>query len=360
MPAVFPSDGPVAVTGASGYIGSHVVLALVKKGYDVRACITDPSNPDKTGHLLAMNDRGLPGRLSLQQANLLDEGSYDAPFAGCSAVFHVGTVMGYGGTSRPQQVYDGAVAGTVNVANGLKKAGTVRRLIYTSSFSAVVHPSPPGYRFTEDDWASDNREDDPSWNTNDLNDKGETGYAMAKVECERLLNRLAEEDGRFDAISVCPTNVLGPLLSRVHELVHSWHWFLVRMLEGKPCLRGWQHLWNIVDVRDVGESQALMVESSVCRNGSRYLLSATDESGELSALELQAQLQRLFPEIDVGGAPDEYHQMVENIGGPIDAPHARCDLARTELGLETHAVEDTLRETARTTVDLGLVEPKLK
>ena len=192
------------------------------------------------------------------------------------------------------------------------------------------------------------------------NGKGETGYAIAKVECERLLNRLAEEDGRFDAISVCPTNVLGPLLSRVHELVYSWHWFLVRMLEGKPCLRGWQHLWNIVDVRDVGESQVLMVESTVCRNGSRYLLSATNESGELSALELQAQLQRLFPEIDVGGAPNEYHQMVENIGGPIDAPRARCDKARTELGLETHAVEDTLRETAQTTVDLGLLEPKLK
>ena len=78
------------------------------------------------------------------------------------------------------------------------------------------------------------------------------------------------------------------------------------------------------------------------------------------ALELQAQLQRLFPEIDVGGAPDEYHKMVENIGGPIDAPRARCDKARTELGLETHAAEDTLRETAQTTIDLGLAKPKLK
>ena len=48
MPAVTQADGPVAVTGASGYIGTHTVIALMKRGYAVRACITDPDNPDKT------------------------------------------------------------------------------------------------------------------------------------------------------------------------------------------------------------------------------------------------------------------------------------------------------------------------
>ena len=41
MPAVKSLDGPVAVTGASGYIGSHVVVALMKHGYTVHACVTD-------------------------------------------------------------------------------------------------------------------------------------------------------------------------------------------------------------------------------------------------------------------------------------------------------------------------------
>src|SRR5262250_3398922 len=63
MPEVTRADGPVAVTGASGYIGSHVVAALVKRGYIVRACVTDQSNPDKTAHLLALNNGSYPGRV---------------------------------------------------------------------------------------------------------------------------------------------------------------------------------------------------------------------------------------------------------------------------------------------------------
>ena len=179
MPAVTSTDGPVAVTGASGYIGSHVVISLLKRGYNVRACITDANNPDKTEHLLALNSAGYSGNVELHTANLLDDGSYDAPFAECSAVLHVGTAMGYGGANNPRQVYDGAVNGPANVLRSVQAAGTVKRIIYTSSFAAIGHPAPPGYVYTESDWASDNRDDDPNWNLDNLEEKGETGYAMA-------------------------------------------------------------------------------------------------------------------------------------------------------------------------------------
>ena len=360
MPAVASSDGPVAVTGASGYIGSHVVLSLLQHGYDVRACITDPDNPDKTEHLLALNGAGYSGNVELHTANLLDKGSYDGPFAECSAVLHVGTAMGYGGANNPRQVYDGAVNGTENVLASVRKAGTVKRFIYTSSFAAIGHPAPPGYVYTENDWASDNRDNDPNWSLDNLEEKGETGYAMAKVETEHMVNRVAEEDGQFESISVCPIVVLGPLLSKVHELIGSWQWFLGRMLSGKPCQRGWQALWNIVDVRDVAESQVLMIESDVCKNGDRYQLSATDESGEIDCMQLQAHLLQLFPHIDVGGAPDELAPVLEKYGKVYDAPRAHCDKARADLGLQTHAIEDTLRETGQTMMDLGLVTAKLK
>ncbi len=360
MPIAKPTDGPVAVTGASGFVGSHVVTALVKRGYAVRACVTDPSDPNKTRHLEALNALPAPGRVELFRANLLEEGSYDEAFDGCAGILHVGTAMGYGGKNDSRQVYDGAVEGTRNVLRSIAKAGTIRRLVYTSSFAAIGHPAPPGYRFTEDDWASDNREGDKNWDPDRIDEIGENAYAMAKVETEHLVAQTAESHGRFDAISVCPVVVLGPLLSPAHDLVFSWQWFLGRMLRGKPCKRSWQALWNIVDVRDVGEAHARILETPACQNGSRYQMTASDESGELDVFQLQAHLQKLFPHIDVGGAPPEMEAYLEKYGQIYDAPRAHCDKARRELGLETHPIEDTLRETGRSLIELGLIEPALR
>jgi nucleoside-diphosphate-sugar epimerase len=359
MPAVNSGDGPVVVTGASGYIGAHVVNQLLKHGYDVRGCVTDRSNSDKTDFLLELNDEH-PGNLTLHQANLLKNGSYDTIIADCSSVLHVGTPMPYGGAYTFQEVYDGIIQGINNIVGSIKKAGTVKRLVYTSSFAAVFHPASPGYRFTEDDWGSDNREDNADWNTENLNDKGDLGYTLGKIEGEHLINRLAEEDGRFDAVSCCPIAVVGPLLSVVHECVGSFQWAVGRALEGRNIPRGWQALWNITDVRDVAEAQVLMMESKKPKNGSRYLLCAKDESGEITAKQLQEHLQALFPHIKVGAPPPEYDVMIEKHGKPNDVPRARCDKARNELGLQTHTVEETLRDTGDTLVDLELIEPALK
>ncbi len=359
MPAVTSSSGPVAVTGASGYIGAHTIISLLQRGYDVRACVTDLSNPNKTGFLKRLNGQ-YDGSITLHQANLLEAGSYDDIFAECSAVLHVGQPMGYAGNNSPQEVYDGSVGGITNITGSINKVGTIKRLVYTSSFAAIAHPAAPGHKFTEGDWASDNREGDIQWNTDNLVNKGEVGYAMGKVKCEHHINRSAEENGGYEAISVNPCVVLGPLLSPIHELKGSWQFFLGRMLAGKPCQRGWQALWNIVDVRDVGEAQARIIESDVPTNGTRYMLCATDDSGEITAQQLNDHLQELFPHIEVGGVLPEYEEMIQKHGKPYDAPRAHCDKVRRELGLKTHSVMDTLKATGETMIDLKLVEPNLR
>lgn len=69
--AVSPADGPIAVTGASGYIGSWIVRDFLEQGYEVRACVRDTSNPDKIDHLWALNDQNLRGSVELFEADLL-------------------------------------------------------------------------------------------------------------------------------------------------------------------------------------------------------------------------------------------------------------------------------------------------
>ncbi|MDE0006933.1 MAG: GDP-mannose 4,6-dehydratase, partial [Gammaproteobacteria bacterium] len=78
--AVSPADGPIAVTGASGYIGSWIVRDCAEQGYTVRACVRDPANAAKVDHLLALNSEGLRGHVELHAGDLFERGSYDAAF----------------------------------------------------------------------------------------------------------------------------------------------------------------------------------------------------------------------------------------------------------------------------------------
>ena len=358
MPTIQSTDGPVAVTGASGYIGCHTVHAFMERGYTVRACVTNPDAPQKVNHLLAMNEEDLPGKVEVVKGNILQAGSYDAPFSDCVAVLHVGTPMLYGGENTPRETYDGMVDGVKKVLDSATKAGTVKRFVYTSSFAAVGHPAPSGYEFTEDDWADTSRERDRSWNRDLIDKDGGFAYALGKVETERLVNNYSEELGDFDAVSICPCVVLGPLLSTGHECLGSWQWALARMLEGKPCPRGWQALWNVVDVRDVAEAHARVCESPNVQPSSRYQLTATNEEGCLDVDQLHDHLQNLFPNLKVGGRPDEMAAFLERRGKVHDGPRAYCNKAIQDLGMKTRSIEETLQATGQTMIDLGLCNPE--
>ena len=177
-----PWDGPVAVTGSAGYIGSHLVLDLVREGYQVRACVRDATNLANTAHLAAMNRTG-PGTVTLHSCNMTIPGVYDDVFAGCSAVFHAAAEMGNLQGSTPQKVYDGGLVATEMVIDSIKKAGSVKRLVYTSSFAAVGHPAPEGHVYTEDSWADMNkksRREGSEWTMDTVAHSREVAYAMTR------------------------------------------------------------------------------------------------------------------------------------------------------------------------------------
>ena len=352
---VSPNDGPIAITGASGYIGSWIVKDCVEQGYTVRACVRDQSNPIKVDHLMALNQSG-PGEVSLEEADLFKRGSYDEAFSGCSAVIHAGAAVGYN-KETPQEVYDGCFTENDHVLESVKKSMSIRRFVFTSSFAAVGHPRPEGYVFTEQDWCGDNLEGyKGNWSESRIPENRDIAYAMAKANSEKMIYELAETEGTFSAMAILPLHVIGPIMCANHDQGWSWQNCMKQMAQGKPYkkTKGGRMLWNNVDVRDVARAHRLCIETSTGKNGSRYILSATDRSGELFTWELQSLMEKLFPKLDsIGG-----EEMADGVPAKTtyDSPRSYCTLAKEELGLTTYSIEETVKATIESYFELGLLD----
>ncbi|MCY3885722.1 MAG: NAD-dependent epimerase/dehydratase family protein [Gammaproteobacteria bacterium] len=353
--AVSPNDGPIAVTGASGYIGSWIVKDFAEMGYTVRACVRDRSNTDKVDHLLALNQENLRGSVELCEGDIWKAGSYDDAFDNCSAVIHAGAAVGYN-RETPQEVYDGCFTENEHVLDSALKSNSMKRFVFTSSFAAVGHPRPEGYVFTERDWCGDNVEGYRGRWTDEMIPKNrDIAYAMAKAASEKMLYEKAEKDGTWDAMAILPLHVIGPLMCKNHDQGWSWQNCIRYMMMGKPYKksRGGRMLWNNVDVRDVARAHRLCAESNVAKNGSRYILSAKDRSGELFTWQMQERLSELFPSIEyVGGEEMDDGKPTEKT---YDSPRSYCLLAIEELGLNPYSIDDTLLETGNSYFRLGLV-----
>ena len=353
--AITPKDGPVAVTGSSGYIGSWIVDDLARNGYTVHACVRDLSRPEKVDHLTSMNNKGYSGSVELFRGDIFEVGSYDDAFGDCSAVMHAGATVGYN-RETPQEVYDGCFTEVERVLESAVKSTQLKRFVFTSSFAAVGHPRPEGYVFTESDWCGDNIEAYRGrWSEDQIPLNRDIAYAKAKARAEKMLYAAAEEAGTYDAISILPLHVIGPLMCENHDQGWSWQNCMKFMMLGKPYKksRGGRMLWNMVDVRDVGASHRLAAESTRAVNSSRYILSAHNRYGELFTHELQAAMQRLYPDSgDIGGEEMEGDSPKEKT---YDSPRSYCSRAIHEIGLDPFSAEDTIKATIDSYVDLGMI-----
>ena len=364
MTAITPRDGPVAVTGCSGFTGGHMVRELIVQGYQVRACLRNAKS--WRGRDCVQYLSRLPNVDIADGCDLFVPGSYDRAFAGCAGVFHVAAVLGNSADGKSQplgsgnvatDVYEGGMAGTRNVIDAVNRSGSVRRVVYTSSLAAVsglrAPPMPEGYAWTETDWASD-RVTPEVWQL------PQNAYARSKVDTERLLNRAAgASGGRWDVVTLNPAMICGPILFKAQ--VGQWIEQIGRLAAGlEPSWpTPYDMYYNIIDVRDLAKAERLAAESGVdhqaTNGGSRYLLHG---SGGRSALRFGTEvadiLREAFPFFVVGEAP------VPEGGPPRPAAINHCRKAMSVLGATIRPVEDTIQAVVETSVELGVITPRLR
>ena len=118
------------VTGASGFLGSHVTRQLVARGEKVRVLM----RPSSTNRAIA--------DLSLEYVtgDLRDPASLERALAGVKRVFHVAADYRLW-AKRSREIYDSNVGGTKNLIAAAKQAG-VEQLIYTSTVATIAVDRP--------------------------------------------------------------------------------------------------------------------------------------------------------------------------------------------------------------------------
>ncbi|WP_141203598.1 NAD-dependent epimerase/dehydratase family protein [Streptomyces griseorubiginosus] len=256
-------SGRVLVTGGSGFVGSHLVRRLLERGYEVHATVRSLANLAKVRPLRDLQDE-FPGALGLFEADLLQEGSFDAAMAGCRVVFHVASPF-----FMPEKIKDGrrdmvdpALIGTRNVLAGIERTPSVERLVFTSTVGAIFGDY------------SDVRDMDGRilseryFNTSSTVENNP--YHYAKTVAERAAWDAEAAQSRWRMVSVNPGLILGPSLTPASE---SGSLFLLEELfKGYFFYGAPDFSFTTVDVRDVADAHIAAAEKPDAKG--RYILAA--------------------------------------------------------------------------------------
>lgn len=199
------------VTGGAGFIGSHLVRALVARGDDV-AVLDDFS----TGIRDRLED--VRSEVRLIEGDLRDAGTTRGAMAGRDVVFHLAAVPSiHRSFEDPAQTMSVNVGGTVAVMVEAARAG-VRRVVLASS-SSVYGP-------THLPRSEDQKLD------------GRSPYAASKLAAESIVHSLGVRHG-IETVALRYFNVFGATQSATSEYAAAVPRFVVALLEGtRPIVYG--------------------------------------------------------------------------------------------------------------------------
>lgn len=241
----------ILVTGATGLVGTHVLLYLLEKGADVCALCRPSSNKEIVRRVFAhYGKEQLFDAVEWRNAELLDVESVSAAMTDISVVYHTASMVSFNSCEH-DLLWRVNIDGTVNVISAAMNSG-VEAFCHVSSIGAVGH-------------TSDGSPIDES--TPFQPDADRSVYSQSKFRQEMEVWRAMEQG--LKAVIVNPGVVLGPcLLSRSSGSIASATKKGSRFyVEGQT---------GYVDARDVAKAMVQLVEKELF--GERYVLVSENSS----------------------------------------------------------------------------------
>ncbi len=348
-----PRGGTVAVTGAAGFIGGWVVQTLLDRGYRVRACVRDAADDAKVGFLKRMGGFA-SGRLTLHAADLDRIGCFDDIFAGCDGVAHVSHVSTYDDPEYVRRTCDHIIA-------SVERSGSVRRVVVTSSLAAVISEADI-QELVRRPVVDEDRTPDES-NPKRVPERGQ-GYSIGKVIAQQAFSQAAAGSGRWDAITICPADNVGPILSAHQKSGGPWQRLIDEMLQGRCEIfqgTGPYRPWMPVDVRDDAACHVGLLESEQVANGERYLAWSTETR---NYEDICTSIDRILPELRhdcgpiVDATPERLKSREQEFRGIWAGLELRNDRIKAVVPITFRPLDDSIRDCVESLMAVAGAEPR--
>jgi dihydroflavonol-4-reductase len=315
------------VTGASGFVGSHVARQLVAAGQSVRVLVRRGSNLAALGGL----------HVECFEGDLRDTSSLERAVLGVRRVYHVAADYRLW-TPRPEEIYETNVEGTRRLLAAAKNAG-VERIVYTSTVATIAVPRHGAL---------------PNEDTRATVDEMIGHYKRSKFLAEQVAVEAAAAG--VPVVIVNPTAPVGP-----------WDWkptptgrIILDFLKGKMPAYVDTGL-NVAAVEDIAAGHLLAAEKG--RIGERYILGARNMTLKQILDALSAITGRPAPRVRLphaialaAGYADELFSRlagrepqipVEGVKMSRLRMFVESDKAARELGYKPTSVEAALERAVR-------------
>jgi dihydroflavonol-4-reductase len=237
----------VLVTGGTGFLAVWVIVSLFQQGFRVRTTVRSLDRAEKVKKELreaAISEEQISS-LEIVQADLLRDDGWADAMKDVSFVQHVASPFPAGIPKNEDELIVPAREGTLRVLRSARDAGTVGRVVLTSSVAAIEcghsRTTPESNPYTEKDWT-------------DLNSTQVQAYPKSKTLAERAAWDFMEKEGdKLELTVINPVLIVGPALGTNASTSLR---IVSELLEGNTP--GLAHIsYGLVDVRDCANLHVL-------------------------------------------------------------------------------------------------------
>lgn len=319
----------ILITGASSFLGAHVLDAFFEAGYHVRAAV---QSKDSMFKVIKTHGKYGPDALTfIIVPDTTATGAYDEAVKGVDGVIHMGSPFTLNAKDYDKELFEPARTGTVSILQAIKKYNPrVKCVVLTASFLCIVDHNKglrPGYTYTEADWNPMTIEEAYT--------AGPTiAYSVSKMIAERAAWDFVEtEKPDFSIVTIQPPMVYGPLRHNVDSMdeLNTSSADIYRLFNGSLKTVPDTMFWCWADPRDVAQGHLKAYISEKAAN-QRFIICGGNYSYQRVVDIIRAnfpELRDLTPE----GIPNEPLQPVYKLDG---------SKAERELGVKYHTIEESV------------------